>query len=114
MLSGGALPHPRSAARMARRRQAGLYSAADEMDQRDHDDGAQQCHQHGGKVDRIVDGPDVKDGADEVAGQEGARTATTMLINRLARSRMISLATQPITAATIRYITMLVMFILLS
>jgi hypothetical protein len=50
---------------------AELDPAADQVDNRDHDDGAQQGHQHGRKVDRVVDRSDMKDGTEKVTGQEG-------------------------------------------
>jgi hypothetical protein len=42
------------------------------IDDRQQDDGTQQCDQHGGNGEGTIDGPDVKDGAEEVASQERA------------------------------------------
>ena len=42
------------------------------MDDREQDDGTQQRDQHGWNGDRIVDGPDLKDGAEKVTRQECA------------------------------------------
>src|SRR5512146_33194 len=56
--------------------QQGLLSASaastEEIHDRQQDDGAQQGDQHGGDCERIVDGPDVEDGAQEVTSQERA------------------------------------------
>ena len=45
----------------------------DQVDDRKQDDGTQQGYQHGWNSDRIVDRPDVKDGAEEVTSQECAQ-----------------------------------------
>jgi hypothetical protein len=49
-----------------------LSPAADQADDRDHDDGAQQCHQHGWNIDRLVDRIDMDQGGNEPASQECA------------------------------------------
>jgi len=45
------------------------------MDNGDHDDGAEQCHQHGWNIDRIVDSSDMEKWAEEVTREECAHDA---------------------------------------
>jgi len=52
-----------------------LASAADQVDDRQQDDGSKQRDQHGRKGDRIIDRPDIEDRADEEASQECADDA---------------------------------------
>jgi len=69
---------------------------------RQQDDGSQQGNQHGRNGERIVDRSNLEDGAEEVTSQECAEDGHNMLIGRFERSCMISVAIQPITAATIK------------
>jgi hypothetical protein len=52
-----------------------LASAADQVDDRQQDDGSKQRDQHGRNGDRIIDCPDIEDRADEEASQECADDA---------------------------------------
>ena len=106
MVGRGASQHPCPSDRIREGKLTGLSSVGEQVDDRQQNNGTQQCHQHGWNGDRIVDRPDVKDGAEEVTCQECAYDGHNDVDQqvRAVMHDLISVTTQPITAATIRCI----------